>query len=99
MTEGQFYNSIEDYYKKVDSLKEINFVGISHYLNKFREKFVNLSDNDKKRIELEIDCLYFLIRNGKVEPMYTRERKDGIVESYPNLSSIYDEDIEYLKKE
>lgn len=98
MTEKQFYNSIEDYYKQVNSLEEINSVGLSYHVNEFREKSLNLSDSDKKRIELEIDCLYFLVRNGKVEPMYTREREDGIVESYPNLSSISDEDIEYLKK-
>ena len=98
MTEKQFYNSIEDYYKQVNSLEEINSVGLSYHVNEFREKSLNLSDSDKKRIELEIDCLYFLVRNGKVEPMYTREREDGIVESYPNLSSISDEDIEYLNK-
>ena len=98
MTENQFYNSMEDYYKQVNSLEEINSVGLSYHVNEFREKSLNLSDSDKKRIELEIDCLYFLVRNGKVKPMYTREREDGIVESYPNLSSISDEDIEYLKK-
>lgn len=98
MAEKQFYNSIEDYYKQVDSLEDINSVGLSYHVNEFREKSVSLSDSDKKRIELEIVCLYFLVRNGKVEPMYTREREDGIVESYPNLSSISDEDIEYLKK-
>lgn len=64
-----------------------------------RKKTINLNDIDKKKIELEIDCIYFLVRNGKIEPVYTREREDGVVESYPNLSLIIDADIEYLKND
>ena len=48
MTEKQFYNSIEDYYKQVNSLEEINSVGLSYHVNEFREKSLNLSDSDKK---------------------------------------------------
>ncbi len=98
MENEKLYDSIEDYYKHVEALEKINSIGISHQADEFRKKAINLNDIDKKRIELEIDCIYFLVRNGKIEPLYTQEREDGVVEGYPNLSSIIDVDIEYLKK-
>lgn len=97
MSEDQFYNSIEDYYKNVDNLKEINSVSLSHYLNEFREKSKRLNNNEKKQIELEIDCLNFLVRKGQIKPLYTRENEDGIIDCYPNLSSIDNSEIDYLK--
>ena len=98
MEAEKLYDSLEDYYKYVDTLEKINSIGISHYTDEFRKKAINWNDIDKKKIELEIDCIYFLVRNGKIEPIYTQEREDGVVESYPNLSLIVDADIEYLKK-
>ena len=98
MEDEKIYNSLEDYYNYVDILKKINSIGISHYADEFRKKAINLNDADKKRIELEIDCIYFLVKNEKIEPIYTREREDGVIENYPNLSLIVDTDIEYLKQ-
>ena len=98
MGKDKLYKSLEDYYKHVDKLENINSIMLPIYINNFRENAVKLSENDKKQIELEIYCLNFLVRDGKIKPIYTRENENGNIEDFPNLNFITDTDIKYLKK-
>lgn len=92
----EFYESIEDYHKFVNS---INFdsVQLAYIINSFREKAKNLTEKEKQNIEIEINCLQFIVRNGKIKPLYTSEKNDGSIVIYPNIDLIDEEQVNYLK--
>lgn len=93
----EFFSSIEDYYNFVDSTK-FNSIELMHLINVFRERAINLNDKDKQNIELEINCIQFIVRNGEIKPLYVEETENGNKVVFPNIDLIEENEIEYLKK-
>ena len=91
------FSSIKDYYNFVDSIK-FNSIELMHFINIFREKAINLNDEDKQNIELEISCLQFRVQNGEIKPLYVEETENGNKVVFPNIDLIKENEIEYLKK-
>lgn len=91
------FSSIKDYYNFVDSIK-FNSIELMHFINVFREKTINLNDEDKQNIELEINCLQFRVQNGEIKPLYVEETENGNKVVFPNIDLIKENEIEYLKK-
>lgn len=91
------FSSIKDYYNFVDSIK-FNSIELMHFINVFREKAINLNDEDKQNIELEINCLQFRVQNGEIKPLYVEETENGNKVVFPNIDLIKENEIEYLKK-
>ena len=91
------FSSIDDYYNFVDSMK-FNSIELMHSIHAFREKAINLNDEDKQIIELEINCLQFRVQNGEIKPLYVGEAENGNKVAFPNIDLIKENEIEYLKK-
>lgn len=91
------FSSIDDYYNFVDSIK-FNSIELVHLINVFKEKAINLNDEDKQNIELEINCLQFRVQNGEIKPLYVGETENGNKVAFPNMDLIKENEIEYLKK-
>ena len=91
------FSSIKDYYNFVDSIK-FNSIELMHFVNVFREKAINLNDEDKQNIELEINCLQFRVQNGEIKSLFVEETENGNKVVFPNIDLIKENEIEYLKK-
>lgn len=91
------FSSIGDYYNFVDSIK-FNSIELAHLINVFEEKAINLNDEDKQNIELEINCLQFRVRNSEIKPLYVGETENGNKVAFPNIDLIQKNEIKYLKK-
>lgn len=89
-------NSITDYYKYFDSIK-FNSYELHTILADISKNMDNLSKNEKEKINIEIDCLNFIVQDGSFKPRYSLPNEKGELVVYPNLDNFTDESIQYLK--
>ena len=89
------FRTIEDYYKYIDS-QEIQAINLPVILENVSEQVLDFDVLTKHQVEIEIDCLYFRVYNGKIEPAYENS-SNGKTVIYPNIDIINDSDINYLK--
>ncbi len=89
------FQTIQEYYEFVDK-QQFRATTLPLVENKVCKFIIELPEIDKQNIELEIDCLRFLIRDGKIKPCYSGTNDKGETVVYPNLDSINDDSIQYL---
>ncbi len=77
-------NSIADFYTYIDTNVESHVDTVNLKID-----ISNLSEKDKKQIQLIIDCLNYIIQCGKLKPLITYDNG----QSYPNILSLNSEDI------
>lgn len=92
----ELYNSISDYYDDIDNTN-INSIEIFSIDGSVRKKFINLNEIDRQNILTELYCLNFDIRNGEIHPQYEGTNKEGLTVIYPDINTIDENKIEYLK--
>jgi len=90
------FKTYEDYCKYIDS-QEIQTIKLPVILENIHGKILEFDEITKHQIALEVDCLYFRVYNGQIEPVY-ENLSNGQTDIYPNINLINESDISYLKE-
>jgi hypothetical protein len=92
------FNTLKDAFEHIDNTNG-NWVynkNYSHGLKLMQEK---QSDRDiKLMIQWEIDCMEFMLADGKIKPFTSWTDKEGNIIEYPSLNNYKDETYEYIEK-
>jgi len=80
--------TLGDYYTYMDTL-ECNSIDLHYFLDKIKPLLDSLDEEEKQKLQLEVDCLNFSIKEGEITPLWKKESNDGkIIYQYPDLNSV-----------